>query len=239
MSHSVVLVLSPKLPTRASLEEALAPYNENMEVAKHREKCYCCGGTARDAARESAAEKFGTFDSLRESFNAAHPYKRDQTEEEEKDQNKAWRAHIKGYVDHEAAALAAHPKKDEPKKGCAQCEGRGWYMSTYNPKSKWDWYAIGGRWAGMLSGLQKIKDWEDVYKERSIGEESAPVKYILANWSEKLCPFAILTPDGWCQRGEMGWWGVVSDEDDNWPTLAKETLEKYPDYTATAVDVHI
>ena len=23
-------------------------------------------------------------------------------------------------------------------------------MSTYNPKSKWDWYIIGGRWKGML-----------------------------------------------------------------------------------------
>lgn len=26
-----------------------------------------------------------------------------------------------------------------------------YYMSTYNPKSKWDWYTIGGRWQGMLT----------------------------------------------------------------------------------------
>lgn len=26
-----------------------------------------------------------------------------------------------------------------------------YYMSTYNPQSKWDWYEIGGRWSGMLA----------------------------------------------------------------------------------------
>lgn len=31
-------------------------------------------------------------------------------------------------------------------------------LSTYNPNSKWDWYSIGGRWAGLL----KTKDGEEV-----------------------------------------------------------------------------
>lgn len=31
-------------------------------------------------------------------------------------------------------------------------------MSTYNPKSKWDWYQIGGRWAGLLLLKEEFKD---------------------------------------------------------------------------------
>lgn len=29
-------------------------------------------------------------------------------------------------------------------------DGRAYEMSTYNPHSKWDWYEVGGRWAGYL-----------------------------------------------------------------------------------------
>jgi hypothetical protein len=29
-------------------------------------------------------------------------------------------------------------------------DGRAYTMSTYNPDSKWDWYAIGGRWTGYF-----------------------------------------------------------------------------------------
>lgn len=29
-------------------------------------------------------------------------------------------------------------------------DGRAYTMSTYNPKSKWDWYQIGGRWTGYF-----------------------------------------------------------------------------------------
>jgi len=39
------------------------------------------------------------------------------------------------------------------------CGGEGgvdekglYYLSQYNPDSKWDWYAVGGRWAGFFKG---------------------------------------------------------------------------------------
>ena len=28
-----------------------------------------------------------------------------------------------------------------------------WHWSDYNPDSKWDWYEVGGRWSGMLQGV--------------------------------------------------------------------------------------
>lgn len=40
-------------------------------------------------------------------------------------------------------------------KGKAGKDEKGYYyLSTYNPDSKWDWYQLGGRWSGML----KIKE---------------------------------------------------------------------------------
>lgn len=36
-------------------------------------------------------------------------------------------------------------------------DSEGNALSTYNPKSKWDWYSIGGRWQGMLKLKPKLK----------------------------------------------------------------------------------
>jgi len=43
-------------------------------------------------------------------------------------------------------AEACYCKGAEP--GCDECHGTGTVMSTCNPKSKWDWWVVGGRWAG-------------------------------------------------------------------------------------------
>lgn len=48
----------------------------------------------------------------------------------------------------------------------------GEYISTYNPDSKWDWYSIGGRWAGELA-LKPEYD-EDGYE----WSDEAPVRAI-------------------------------------------------------------
>jgi hypothetical protein len=49
----------------------------------------------------------------------------------------------------------------------------GSVLSTYNPKSKWDWYQIGGRWSGMLKLKNSVEhvdsanmdaiDWEALH----------------------------------------------------------------------------
>lgn len=31
-------------------------------------------------------------------------------------------------------------------------------MTTYNPKSKWDWYEVGGRWSGYFKLKEEVKD---------------------------------------------------------------------------------
>jgi hypothetical protein len=62
MSHSVVYVLL-KNPTKESLAHALAPYDENKEAPRHREKCYCIGSDASKDANDKVDREFGSYDS--------------------------------------------------------------------------------------------------------------------------------------------------------------------------------
>ena len=53
-------------------------------------------------------------------------------------------------------------------------------------------------------------------------------------------PFAIVTPDGkWHEKGEMGWWAMVSNEDKSWEKKGKELLWKHELCLAVLVDAHI
>ena len=102
-------------------------------------------------------------------------------------------------------------------------------LSIYNPHSKWDWYTIGGRWAGGL-----------VTKE---GRETDSDYVSEIDWNKTGIPFAFITPNGiWHERGEMGWWAIVTNEkeQDNWEEEFKKAIEKLDnDVLVTLVDCHI
>ena len=52
--------------------------------------------------------------------------------------------------------------------------------------------------------------------------------------------FAYLGNDGWHERGEMGWWASVSNEQTDWDTKAASIFDSIPDDTVvTVVDCHI
>ena len=54
--------------------------------------------------------------------------------------------------------------------------------------------------------------------------------------------FAVVKDSKWYQKGEMGWWGVVSDAKDQgeWNRQFNELLDGLPDDTVlTVVDCHI
>lgn len=52
--------------------------------------------------------------------------------------------------------------------------------------------------------------------------------------------FAVLHEGQWAERGKMGWWGSVSDENDNWEQTFVKILKTIPDDTLlTIVDCHI
>ena len=91
---------------------------------------------------------------------------------------------------------------------------------------RWDWYAVGGRWRGVWSIEGCMIKVDDI-----LAAADDPVEII---------PFSVLTPQGRLfECGRMGWWGIVSDEADNWRDVALAILQQYRGYYILAVDVHI
>lgn len=97
------------------------------------------------------------------------------------------------------------------------------FQST-NPNKKWDWWVIGGRWSDEIKG-NKCK-------------VSCLPEQLNADRPNKF--YAIVTPEGeWIAKGDMGWWGVSTNEQDDWIASEKEILAKYPDCVCVMVDCHI
>ena len=108
-------------------------------------------------------------------------------------------------------------------------------LSTYNPESKWDWYSVGGRWNGFLH-----------YKDADPGFEKTNEAYIHELDMDYLLehiPFCFVTEDGeWREKGEMGWWGSVSNEkpEDSWKQQFVDYVKSLDESClVTVVDFHI
>lgn len=185
--HYKVLVLGD------NVEELLAPYNENIEVAPYVDK---------------------TFEECRETLEKME--RRTISDKE-----------VLDYYDDEL---------DED----------GNLISTYNPKSKWDWYIIGGRWSdeeteyGETVGTTEWKypkehlekaekfwiDWVEGKNREKYGNDCfmyRPEYYIekyknLDNYIKAKTykvGYAIVTPDGeWHEPGQMGWFSSLGDMED-------------------------
>lgn len=127
MSHFTVAVITKD----GDYEKALAPFDENIEVEKY--------------IRTSREENIAECKRIREKY-----------ENTDNERDKQWYLNsdwskidftndetiIKSYIE-----LFNYDDLDE--------QGNKW--STYNPKSKWDWYSLGGRWCGTLRLKQPVK----------------------------------------------------------------------------------
>lgn len=134
-------------------------------------------------------------------------------------------------------------------------DGSVWH--TYNEDAKWDWYQMGGRYAGRLKLKEISKNAplfypkcpefysrkELTYLKQLKAEgrcDQARVKDV-SNLSEIGC-FAVVKEGKWYERGKMGWWAVVTDEKDKdvWSEEVKQLLASLsPDTLLTMYDCHI
>lgn len=114
------------------------------------------------------------------------------------------------------------------------------YVTTYNPDSKWDWWRVGGRWDGAIVG-----DYESSEGGFNFGAQHEGVVHnscLVRDIAKDFVPFAIVTPEGeWVERGRMGWWGMVAGEKSGkeWGKAVRAIFKKYPSHTIVAVDCHI
>lgn len=110
-------------------------------------------------------------------------------------------------------------------------DGEGFeHWSTYSPQSKWDWYVIGGRWDGTL------------VTRTGATVNQARIRDVDLSWLEVQGPFAVVKDGQWYQKGQMGWFGMSTDNisDEEWDARVLELIKDLPDDTMlTVVDCHI
>ncbi len=276
MSHFVALVLvagdTKADDVQERIGEALAKFNENLEVPEYDRKCWCVGKKAESDARDIAGCKCGTIDVVRANYgtrpeiSAASKRERELqfsrvklTAEEkaeyaalDKFTSNEWAAAIAPFVAAESEARAAHPLKDAADPECDECHGSGTVKSTRNPLSKWDWWVIGGRWAGWVRGIgdnmpEDVNMFENAEGSARAKRERQAIKNNARHVSEfpspipdELIPWAIVTPDGeWHEKGSMGWFGMSSGDKPEWKDGARAILAQHPTALAVAVDLHI
>jgi len=175
----------------------------------------------------------------------------------------------------------------------------------FNPKAKWDWYQLGGRWTGFFRLKPKTNGnlgnpslvssrraeygtadqaykrdidfekmaqdqfeesselydkFEALYKEGKMDASTGYFEYGVNNVGKDadhyvpesreaflkrraaVCTFAVLKDGEWYERGEMGWWGCVSDEKkpEEWNDQFNKLLGELPEDTLLSMfDCHI
>ena len=242
MSHFVTLVILPPDIrhefVESNVETALEPYSVHLEVDAHETTCFCVGMKARV---EVNAEIDKTFDieSMRKQFTTYPP---------EQQTDESWSELMEPVVSMRKRLLDRHPLINKAVPDCRECNGTGVYVSCANPYGKWDWWVIGGRWDGWIFGPEREAASRDKDGGFNFGDEHhtvynncRPVAEIPPN-EPHYVPFAIVTPQGeWLERGEMGWWAMVSNEKDRdtWHETVKAVFNNYPAHLAVTVDCHI
>ena len=134
-------------------------------------------------------------------------------------------------------------------------DGSVWH--TYNDDAKWDWYQMGGRYAGRLKLKDISKNAPLFYPEYSEYYSMKELNYLKQLKAEGYCDqarvkdvsnlsgigcFAVVKDGKWYERGKMGWWSVVTDEKDKdaWGEEVKLLLASLsPDTLLTMYDCHI
>ena len=211
MSHFCVYVFHDKNTT---VDKLLAPYDENIELSPYvlytKEQAIAKVRSEIEAFRNGIYKEY-LEDPVKYKENWGHNKNHIDYLENEFPKKLNW-------TDEECYEDIAKWRREE---GMVAEDGS--ILSTYNPKSKWDWYEIGGRWRGGIPGNEVKMSKVDIDKIDT--------------------PYAFVTTDGeWVERGEMGWFGISSNEmnEDEWDAKFREylkTLDK--DIILTLVDCHI
>lgn len=297
MSHFAVMVIG------SDVEEQLAPYDENIEVPEYR---------SGDVTEEDKQEMLKYYNSSR-------------TDE------KKYTSFEECYAVHGEDWNGNKWRKDD--NGVWAC------YSTYNPKSKWDWYSVGGRFSGAyithvkegvelqpenfgqwygegvdsiekkyidfdairkeaedearehyryvaslfedgiiprikmkweevvqkfegkplkeLDNIYKAQDgvikWEEISKKHKNDEKFSTCdviddyqctedEYVELAGKKSFLPFAVVKDGEWYERGEMGWWAMVSNEksEEEWYETVRRLLDETDDdELITIMDCHI
>lgn len=255
MSHFTCLVVLPISATTEAgpeldreLASLLEPYNKNWEVEAYATPCECVGHAARVKAQKMRERLMAlrgepSLNELLQRF-AALP------SEAQTDQQ--WESMIRPHRDLERQIWRerfSDEFRNQPNADCPRCGGAGERTTTYNPNSKWDWWRIGGRWDGVIKGLDVAEERRDDERDINLAplneqpeNNRARLGDLLSGDELLFTPFAVLTPDGaWHDPGQMGWWGIVTNAATaaDWEATVRLIYQRYANHTGIVVDCHI
>lgn len=216
MSHFVGAAV---VPSCLALTDLLARYDENREVPKYLE---ATKAQAIERTRES-------IENYRQTVYAR--YIADPAEYAKTTTNAAHIAYLRDqfplkldWTDAEVYTDAVLFKEPD------DLDADGNIYSTRNPESKWDWYAIGGRWDGTF-GRNRFS---------SVAEAREAFD------AHEFPPRVLVLPDGrWLEKGEMGWFGMSHGDvtDEQWRldffAALDATALTHPSSSVLVVDFHI
>lgn len=260
MSHFHTYIVVPKKVFNEGegeihkyIERVMAGYFEGLTVAEYDQKCNCIGWEARTKCNDQVNKEMGTLEQSRNKFKQDNLKLCYAIEEYEKDlkmngelanlqelANKKWdEEYIKPRDKRLGELYSKHPLKDLPDKKCSICKGKGTFKSNYNPRSKYDWYRIGGRWDGEI--IDNPRHSEDGFNFDEEHESIENNSIMIKNLKKGKYAFSFVDSKGrWHEKGNMGWFGVSTNNKSDWKDIFKELLKKEkPEDYLVCCDCHI
>ncbi len=110
-------------------------------------------------------------------------------------------------------------------------------ICTFNPDGKWDWYEIGGRWDGHITGRKRPN--RDHIQDNSI---LASTLLKVPDFDQRV-PAAIITPTGeWVEKITLvttssGWY-MRETPKRAWCNRVRRILDSFPHHCVVCVDAH-
>jgi hypothetical protein len=156
MSHFTVLIIGD------NPEELLAPFDEGIQVEPYEDE-----ELDPAAARDWAQKVVDDPSKISDSWRKPSPEEVEAQLQEYKEF-----AALDPSDEKDAARLLEWYGGHTPADYVRKSDGRYVRLSRYNPKSKWDWYQLGGRWRGSLKVTETA--WTRMTTENvdSLGEKS-------------------------------------------------------------------
>ena len=236
MSHFSIAIIHED---NESIDDVLAPYDENMEIIYTKSK-----------AEHIAKFREDTLDYMKSV--TYKEYEADPEEYIEECNNPKHIEYITSFKERlswtDEQAYVEQIKYYEPE----QINKDGSTNETYNPDSKWDWYQLGGRWSGMLipkagttSAIHGSKSLLDDRPEDKTKFDSILLKDIdwdITNNPYKFSTFALIINNKWYESGSMGWFGISSNnkEPEDWNNFVTKTIDDAnQNLRLSIVDCHI
>ena len=251
MSHFLTLVIGEEP------EEQLAKYDESLKLPLHLYKTKeQLIRKKREEIERYKKEYYDVFLVDPEEYRAKYRKEHVDYVEHEFPKKLSW-TEEQMYEDAVSDFIIEAEDEDENEEAEVVLRKDGSVWHVYNDDAKWDWYVIGGRYAGRLRLKDKTQKAYLYYPDHPRLYDREELEYLkklkaegycdqarvkdISNLSEISC-FAVVKDGKWYELGKMGWWGVVTErkEPDEWEAELEKLLENLPpDTLLTMFDCHI